>query len=50
MKGIEKIEREREARRAKMKEEQLQKAVRVAKNKAAGKSHTDADFEILVDN
>lgn len=49
MKGIQKIEAEREARRAKMKAEQDQKAQRVAANKAAGKCNTDADFEIMID-
>jgi len=49
MKAIQKIEAEREARRAKMKEEKLAKAERKAANELAGKGNTDVDFEIMTD-
>lgn len=45
MKGIKKIEEEREARRAKMKEQRALKAERMAQHELAGKGNIDVDFE-----
>ena len=49
MKGIQQIEADREARRAKMKEDKIQKAERNAANVKAGKPNIDADYDILID-
>lgn len=49
MKGIQKIEKEREERRAKMEAMKQDKAQRQAMNQAAGKGQIDVDFEQLVD-
>ena len=49
MKGIQKIEAEREARRLKQKEQKEEKALRQAQNDQKGRNNTDADFDILVD-
>lgn len=48
MKGIQKIEKEREERRAKMEAMKIDKANRQAQNQAAGKGQIDVDFEQLV--
>ena len=48
MKGIAKIEAEREARRARMKEEMQAKADRKAENEKAGKNF-DVDFDLLIE-
>lgn len=49
MKGIQKIEAERDARRLKMKEEKEAKAERQQKNKDIGRSNTDVEFDQLVE-
>ena len=48
MKGIQKIEKEREERRAKMEAMKIDKAQRRAMNAAAGKGLIDVDFESLI--
>jgi len=48
MKGIQKIEKEREERRAKMEAMKIDKAQRQAMNAAAGKGLIDVDFESLI--
>ena len=50
MKGIQKIEKEREERRAKMEAMKQDKAHRQAMNQAAGKGQIDVDFEQMVDD
>ena len=49
MKGIQKIEAEREARRQKQKEEKEAKQQRKEVNAKAGRNNTDVEFDILID-
>ena len=49
MKGIQKIEAEREARRAKMKEAQMAKEEMKKENIAMGRNQTDVDYQIMID-
>ena len=49
MKGIQKIEKEREERRAKMEALKIDKEARQAMNQAAGKGLIDVDFEQLIE-
>ena len=49
MKGIQKIEADREARRAKAKEDQLAKKLRAEENAAQGRNKTDVDFDLLIE-
>ena len=48
MKGIQKIEADREARRAKMQQEKQQKADRKLANENAGRKN-DVEYDLLVD-
>ena len=48
MKGIQKIEKDREERRAKMEAAKIDKAQRQAQNAAAGKGKIDVDYDNLV--
>ena len=49
MKGIQKIEADREARREKQRQEKEAKAERRALNDKAGRANTDVEFDFLVE-
>ena len=49
MKGIQKIEADREARREKQRQEKEAKAERKANNDKIGRANTDAEFDLLVE-
>lgn len=49
MKGIQKIEADREARREKQRIEKEAKAERKALNDKAGRANTDVEFDLLVE-